>query len=208
MDNTTVLPQIDEQVTTLGLRLATDPLWVEMVKQDTKDILIDHAYCEQKAASSGISLIVGHPDKKELVEVMTQVVAEEWDHFTRVVQEIYKRGYELGPQRSDAYVVALQGFGRKGVTKDEQLLDRLIINAMIEARSCERFKILWQNIADADLAAFYHELMISEAGHYRTFLDLAKTYVRPEKVDERWTEMLRYEAGLMAQRQVRPDRMH
>ncbi len=193
---------------TLGLELATDPRWVNIAEKNIRDILVDHAYCEQKAASSCISLIVQYPDKEKLVEILTPVVAEEWDHFSRVLDQLRLRGFGLGPPRRDEYVVALAKLVRKGGTRDQDLAEKLLMNAMIEARSCERFKILWKNIPDEGLRDFYYELMVSEAGHYRNFLQLAKLYVSPEYVNVRWKEFLHQEAELVGTLAPRGDRMH
>ncbi|GJM29108.1 MAG: tRNA 2-methylthio-N6-isopentenyl adenosine(37) hydroxylase MiaE [Cyclobacteriaceae bacterium] len=192
----------------LGLKLPTDPRWVNIAKKNIEDILVDHAYCEQKAASSCISLIVQYAQFEKLVEVLTPVVAEEWEHFQRVLAHLTKRGYSLGRQRKDEYVAALLSSIPKGGSKVEQLVERLLVNALIEARSCERFKLLWQQINDADLKNFYHELMISEAGHYRNFIKLAKEYQDPAKVQLRWEHWLNLESNIIAALQVRPDRMH
>ena len=148
---------------TLGLELPTDPRWKDIAQKNIHEILVDHAYCEQKAASSCISLIVQFPEREKLVEALTPVVKEEWEHFERVIAELKKRGFGLGPQRKDEYVEGLSKFIKKGGSREEHLVEKLLMNALIEARSCERFKILWKNIPDADLAEFYHELMISEA---------------------------------------------
>ncbi len=192
----------------LGLKLPTDPRWVDIAKKNIDDILIDHAYCEQKAASNGISLIVQFPERTRLVETMTEVVAEEWNHFERVLAELKKRGYQLGHKRSDEYAVRLGKLERKGGRIEQQLMDKLLISALIEARSCERFRLLSEQIADEELKAFYHELMISEAGHYRTFLDLAKEYMPAETVRERWDELLQAEAEIISTMELRGDRMH
>lgn len=193
---------------TLGLELATDPRWTDIAQKNLIDILIDHAYCEQKAASSCISLIIQHPDREKLVEALTPVVAEEWDHFRRVLAELKKRGYSLGPQRKDEYVEELTKFIKKGGSRDQHLVEKLLLNALIEARSCERFKILWKNVSDKDLSEFYHELMISEAGHYKSFLHLAKEYMPEQYVMQRWEEWLEHEAEIMKRMQVRGDRIH
>ena len=192
----------------LGLQLPTDPRWVNIAEKNLEDILVDHAYCEQKAASSCISLIIRFPEKDKLVEMLTAVVAEEWSHFERVVEQLKKRGYGLSPQRKDEYVIALLKTARSGGSRDRQMLDQLLINALIEARSCERFKLLWKNIADPELQKFYYELMVSEAGHYKNFIRLAKEYIPAEEVDERWKELLRLEADIIRNLEVRPDRMH
>lgn len=192
----------------LGLKLATDPLWVNIAEKTIDEILIDHAYCEQKAASTCISLIVQYPERQKLVDELTPIVAEEWGHFRRVLKEMKSRGFELGRNRSDDYVTQLMKFQRQGGREEERLTDRLLISAMIEARSCERFRLLSLHIADDDLKKFYHEFMVSEAGHYRTFIDLAKTYNDEDSVRERWQEMIEFESEIMQSRELRGDRMH
>jgi tRNA-(ms[2]io[6]A)-hydroxylase len=193
---------------TLGLELPTDPRWINIAELHLEDILVDHAYCEQKAASSGISLIIQYPEKDILVERLTAIVAEEWGHFERVVAELRKRGWKLGKQRKDEYVVKLNEVIQKGGSREQQLMEKLLLNALIEARSCERFKILWKNIPDKELAEFYHELMISEAGHYKNFLQLAKEYMPEDVVMNRWHELLAQEAKIVESLAVRGDRMH
>ena len=190
----------------LGLKLATDPRWVDIAQKDIGEILTDHAYCEQKAASQCISLIVGYPEKEKLVEMLTPVVAEEWSHFERVLEELKKRNLKFGKQRKDDYVVKLRGLMRMGSKK--QLLDHLLVMALIEARSCERFKLLWKNIADEGLQKFYYELMVSEAGHYTNFIELANEYFPEEEVKERLDEMLAAEAEIISTMEWRPDRVH
>lgn len=192
----------------MGLELPTDPRWVNIAEKNIREILVDHAYCEQKAASSCISLIVSYPDKEEVVNALTPVVAEEWSHFERVLDELRKRGWALGPQRKDEYVEKLQGLVKKGGSREQQLVEKLLLNALIEARSCERFRLLWQQISDKSLSQFYYELMVSEAGHYKNFLALAKVYMAEEWVMQRWRELLAGEASVVHNLQVRPDRMH
>lgn len=192
----------------LGLKLPTDPRWVDIAEKSIADILTDHAYCEQKAASSCISLIVAFPEREKLVEVLTPVVSEEWGHFRMVLRELKKRGLKLGHKRRDEYVYQLNQLERKGGHIDRQLMDKLLINALIEARSCERFRILSLGLADEDLRQFYHELMISEANHYVNFVDLAKTYMPEEVVKVRLDELLAAEAGIIQNLTIRGDRMH
>ncbi|MEM9324445.1 MAG: tRNA-(ms[2]io[6]A)-hydroxylase [Bacteroidota bacterium] len=199
---------MEQQKTTLGLKLPTDPRWTNIAEKQIEDILVDHAYCEQKAASSCISLIVQYPDKSELVDMLTPVVAEEWAHFERVIEQLRKRGFELGKQRKDEYVIRLSSILKKGGSREQQLVEKLLMNALIEARSCERFKLLWKNIADEELQTFYYELMVSEAGHYHNFLELAKTYMPEDYVMERWAEFLKAEAEILETLEVRGDRMH
>ena len=158
----------------LGLKLPTDPRWVNIAEKSIHEILIDHAFCEQKAATTGISLIVRYSDKEKLVQEVTPLVAEEWGHFRRVLKELDKRGFKLGRKRKDLYVVQLQAQQIKGIA-GMQMLEQLLISALIEARSCERFRLLSLYCADEDLRNFYHEFMISEAGHYRMFIDLANS---------------------------------
>ncbi|WP_025764548.1 tRNA-(ms[2]io[6]A)-hydroxylase [Dyadobacter tibetensis] len=195
-------------ITTLGLELPTDPRWVNIAAMQLGDILIDHAYCEQKAASSCISLIVHYPEKTRLVEVLTPIVAEEWGHFQRVLKELRSRGLSLGRQRKDEYVGQLMKLVRNKGDYEEALLDKLLVCALVEARSCERFKLLSEKLEDAKLVKFYRELMISEAGHYRTFLELAETYCPKELVRQRWKEFLQAEAEIIQGLKPRSDRMH
>jgi tRNA-(ms[2]io[6]A)-hydroxylase len=181
----------------LGLKLPTDPRWINIAEKNIEDILVDHAYCEQKAASTGISLIIQFPEREKLVEVVSPIVAEEWTHFRMVLNELKKRGFKLGPKRVDQYVVELFKLERKGDKIERQLMDKLLISALIEARSCERFRILSENIMDEGLKEFYHELMVSEAGHYITFVDLAKEYMPANEVKQRLDEMLVEEAKII-----------
>lgn len=192
----------------LGLELPTDPRWVNIAEKNISEILIDHAYCEQKAASSCISLIVQYSDKQDLVRMLTPVVAEEWSHFERVLEKLEARGLKLGPQRKDEYVEQLNKVIKKGGSREDQLVERLLMNALIEARSCERFRLLWKEIGDEDLSKFYYELMVSEAGHYKNFLALAKEYKDPRVVEARWRELLAQEAEIVKHLEVRSDRMH
>lgn len=193
---------------TLGLELPTDPRWINIAEKSIEDILVDHAYCEQKAASSCISLIILYPEREKLVDMLTPVVAEEWGHFERVLEELKKRGYKLGRQRKDLYVEALYTVVRKGGSRDQQLVEKLLLNALIEARSAERFRTLWKNIPDQELSIFYYELMVSEAGHYKNFLQLAHEYMPEEYVTARWRELLEQEAEIMRALELRGDRMH
>lgn len=192
----------------LGLKLETDPRWVDVASKTIEEILIDHAFCEQKAASSGISLIVLFPDRQEVVDVVTEIVAEEWSHFERVLKELKKRGYALGPVRKDEYVGRLAKLEKKGGSRNQQLVEKLLLCAMIEARSCERFKLLYEGIADPELKKFYYEFMVSEAGHYTTFIQLAKNYLPEEQVKKRWQEILEGEAEIIRSLEWRSDRVH
>lgn len=192
----------------LNLQLPSDPRWADIASMNLEDILVDHAYCEQKAASSCISLIVRYPDLDELVDVLTPVVAEEWAHFERVMDQIRKRGFAFGKPRKDMYVVKLSEFIQKGGSRMAQLTEYLLMNALIEARSCERFKLLWKNIEDKELQQFYYELMVSEAGHYVNFIELARSFHEPKEVDKRWKEWLAHEAEVLKELEVRGDRMH
>lgn len=181
----------------LHLQLPTDPRWADIAEKNLEDILIDHAYCEQKAASTCISLIIQYPELKELVDTLTPIVAEEWGHFERVLEQLNKRGYSLGKARKDEYVNQLMKHVRKQLGKDAKLIDSLLICALIEARSCERFKMLWNQLEDEELQKFYYELMVSEAGHYTTFITLARNYADREKVDQRWQDLLVIEADII-----------
>ena len=192
----------------LGLELPTDPRWVNIAEMNIKEILIDHAYCEQKAASSCISLIVLFPEKQKLVEYVTPVVAEEWGHFQRVLEKLKERGWSLGKPRKDEYVEKIMTIQKKGGSRDDQLVEKLLLNALIEARSCERFRLLWKEIRDAELQQFYYDLMVAEAGHYKNFISLAKEYHGVEYVLKRWKEWLAAEAEIIKGLEVRGDRMH
>ena len=192
----------------LGLKLPTDPRWVNLAEMQLEDILTDHAYCEQKAASTGISLIQTYPDRTELVEQIVPIVTEEWGHFRMVLAELKKRNLPLGRQRKDVYVNKLIDFQKKGGSPTERFLDQMLIMALIEARSCERFKRLSEGLNDAYLSKFYRRFMESEAGHYTLFIDLAETYIDKDKVRLRWNEWLEFEAELMKEMEVRGDRIH
>lgn len=191
----------------LGLKLPTDPRWAELAKTNLAEVLTDHAWCEQKAASNAISTIVRYPELTDLVEELTRISLEEMEHFGMVHAKIKERGWTLGPERKDPYVHDLAAFIKKGGTREQQLVDRLLFAAMIEARSCERFRMLSETVDDADLRSFYRELMISEAGHYTTFIQFARQYGGKVDVDQRWKEFLEYEASLMS-KYGRKETMH
>jgi tRNA-(ms[2]io[6]A)-hydroxylase len=192
----------------LGLQLATDPRWVDLANLSIEEILTDHAFCEQKAATTCITLVQKYSDRTRLVSELAPVVTEEWGHFRMVLAELEKRGLKLGKQRKDEYVNHLISFQRKGGDFEERFLDQLLTMAMIEARSCERFKRLSEGLPDEYLRNFYRRFMESEAGHYHLFINLAETYLGKEKVKKRWAEWLNYEAGLMKNMEVRGDRIH
>lgn len=192
----------------LGLKLPTDPRWVNLAEMDLAEILTDHAYCEQKAATSCISLIQQYPDKTELVEELAPIVTEEWGHFRLVLHELNKRKLSLGKQRKDEYVNALLQFQQKGGGREASLLEKLLTCALIEARSCERFRLLSLYINDETLRDWYHKFMVAEAGHYVLFIELAKLYASESKVKQRWQEYLDYEANVMKELELRGDRMH
>jgi len=182
----------------LGLKLATDPRWVNIVESNIDEILTDHAWCEQKAASNALTLIVNNPNYTEMVTALLEIVKEEVAHFEQVHELIKKRGGVLGRERRDDYVNELYKFMKKDGSRQQSLVDRLLFSAMIEARSCERFRVLSENIKDAELAKFYRDLMISEAGHYTTFIGFARQHADEIDVDKRWKEWLEYEASIMA----------
>jgi len=192
----------------LGLQLETDPRWVDIASKSIEDILVDHAFCEQKATSTGISLIIRFSEYPELVDEVTEIVAEEWSHFERVLGELKKRGFHLGEPRKDEYVVKLQQIEHKGGSRETQIMEKLLLSALIEARSCERFKLLYENLEDPELKKFYYEFMVSEAGHYITFVNLAKKYNPEDKVKARLKEMLEQEAEIIRSLEWRNDRVH
>ncbi len=192
----------------LGLKLPTDPRWVNLAEKSIEEILTDHAYCEQKAASTCIALIQLYPDKQYLVDRLTPVVIEEWTHFKMVLDELKKRNLSLGYQRKDEYVHKLMEFNIKGGTPEQRFLDKMLMSALIEARSCERFRLLSEGISDISLREFYRKLMIAEALHYTMFIDIASHYLDKEKVKSRWEEWLVYEAEALLQLEIRGDRVH
>lgn len=181
----------------LGLKLPTDPRWVNIAEKNIEEILTDHAFCEQKAASTAISLIVSFPEYPELVEAMIALVKEEMSHFKMVHDRILARGWKLGRDRKDEYVIKLVQFFPKGGSRTTQLVHRLLYAALIEARSCERFKLLSEHIEEQELATFYRNLMKSEANHYTMFLGFARQYGDREEVDKKWQALLDYEAEIM-----------
>lgn len=182
----------------LGLKLATDPRWVNIVESNIEEILTDHAWCEQKAATNAIYIIVNNSEKEELVTEMTRIALEEMEHFQMVHNIIKEKGLVLGRERKDNYVNDLVKFAKKDGSRNDALVERLLFAAMIEARSCERFKVLSKNIQDPELAKFYRDLMISEAGHYTTFLGFAKQYQENINVDTRWKEWIEFESSIIA----------
>jgi len=181
----------------LGLKLPTDPRWVNIVEKNIEDILTDHAYCEQKAASTAVSLIVSFPEYTELVQEMIELVNEEMSHFKMVHDLILERGWILGRDRKDEYVLELLKFFPKGGSRTTQLVHRLLYAALIEARSCERFRLLSEELEDKKLAKFYRKLMISEASHYTMFLKFARQYGDEKEVNVKWQNLLAYEADIM-----------
>lgn len=191
-----------ESIKMLHLKLPTDPRWVNIVAKNIEDILTDHAYCEQKAASAAISFIVGFPDYTELVSEMSDLAQEEMSHFTMVHDLMKERGLTLGRERKDEYVNKLRFYFPKGGSRLESLINRLLVAALVEARSCERFRLLSEELEDKKLAKFYRKLMISEAGHYTMFLRFARQYGDRNVVDQKWQELLEYEATVMKELSV------
>lgn len=181
----------------LGLQLPTDPRWVNIVEKNIEEILTDHAYCEQKAASNAISIIIKFPDYPDVVNAMVELAQEELEHFQMVHNELQKRGLKLGKERRDPYIHDLLSYITKGGDEEQQFVERMLFAAMVEARSCERFRLLSEEISDEELRSFYRDLMESEARHYTLFLKFAKKYATRIDVDQRWKEFLEYEAGLM-----------
>jgi tRNA 2-(methylsulfanyl)-N6-isopentenyladenosine37 hydroxylase len=192
----------------LGLQLPTDPRWVNLAEKSLAEILTDHAYCEQKAATTCISLIQRYSDREKMVTELSPIVTEEWGHFRLVLAELHKRNLKLGKQRKDDYVNALLLFQQKGGHINDRFLDQMLTMALIEARSCERFKRLSEGLDDEYMQKFYRRFMESEAGHYTLFIELAETYIDKEKVRSRWKEWLHYEAEVINNLEVRGDRIH
>ena len=181
----------------LGLKLPTDPRWVNIVEKNIEDILTDHAWCEQKAASTAVSLIVGFPEYTDLIQEMILLIKEEISHFKMVHDKILEHGWVLGRDRKDEYVLQIVRFFPKGGSRTTQLVHRLLYAALIEARSCERFRLLSEELEDKELAEFYRKLMVSEANHYTMFLGFARQYGDRQEVDKKWNELLTFEAEVM-----------
>ncbi|RZJ51274.1 MAG: tRNA-(ms[2]io[6]A)-hydroxylase [Chryseobacterium sp.] len=179
------------------LKLPTDPRWANIAEDNIQEILTDHAWCEQKAATNAIGLITMLPERPDIVTELLAIAQEELEHFGQVLEIIKKRGYTFGRTRKDDYVNELVNFIQKGGHRDTMIVDKMLFAAMIEARSCERFKVLTENIKDEELKIFYKELMISEANHYTTFIGFARELGDPEKVNKRWEEWLEYEAKII-----------
>ena len=191
----------------LHLKLETDPLWVNIVESNIEEILTDHAWCEQKAATNAITIITNNSEYPELVTELLELAKEELEHFQMVHNIIKERGYTLGRERKDSYVNELFKFMNKGGNRTQSLVDRLLFSAMIEARSCERFKVLSENIKDKELADFYRELMISEAGHYTLFITFARKYGKDINVEKRWEELVAFE-GQVIKRYGKSETIH
>jgi len=192
----------------LGLKLKTDPRWVNLAEMSLEDILTDHAYCEQKATTSCISLIQQYPERLRLIEELSPVVTEEWGHFRMVLQEIKKRGLKLGNQRKDEYANKLIVFQKKGGSQTDRLIEKLLTFALIEARSCERFRLLSIELEEKELRNFYHQFMVAEANHYKMFIELARLYGEEGIVNKRWAEYLEYEAKVLDEMTLSGKRMH
>ncbi|MFN8275370.1 MAG: tRNA-(ms[2]io[6]A)-hydroxylase [Flavobacteriaceae bacterium] len=187
-------------MSTFRLQLPTDPRWVNIVEENIAEILTDHAWCEQKAASNAITIVTINSDYQDLVTDMLALAKEEIEHFERVHDIIKKRGLTLGRERKDEYVNELAQYMRSSNngSRVSGFVERMLFSAMIEARSCERFKVLSENIKDPELAEFYRELMESEAGHYTTFIGYARKYGQGIDVEKRWREWLDFEASVIA----------
>lgn len=184
----------------LRLKLPTDPRWVNIVEKNIEEILTDHAWCEQKAATNAITIITINSEFPDLVTDMLALAKEEIEHFQMVNDIIQKRGLVLGRERKDEYVGELAQYMKKSNngSRVSGLVERLLFSAMIEARSCERFKVLSENIKDQELSDFYRDLMESEAGHYTTFITYARKYGIGIDVEKRWKEWLEFEASVIS----------
>jgi len=191
----------------LGLKLPTDPRWVNIAEKNIQEILTDHAYCEQKAASTAISLIITYPEHTDLVKKMTELAMEEMSHFKMVHEKLIERGMKLGRERKDEYVNKIMNFFAKTSDRNQRLINRLLVAALIEARSCERFKLLSEKIKDNDLAKFYNKLMVSEASHYIMFLQLARRFGEKKEVNKLWSSLLNFEAIVISSLGIK-ERIH
>ncbi len=184
----------------LGLQFETETSWVDIAKDDLHQILTDHAFLEQKAASNAVSIIINYSEETDLVKEMSNIAIEEMQHFKMVHLLMVKRGMVLGREQKNDYAIKLQKFFNKTKDRTNALVQRLLVAALIEARSCERFKVFSENMEDEELAKFYKNLMISEANHYTTFLSFARKYQDRAIVDEKWNALLAFEAEMMHER--------
>lgn len=184
----------------LGLQFETETSWAEIAKDNLQQILTDHAFLEQKAASNAVSLIINYSEETELVKEMSNIAIEEMQHFKMVHLLMVKRGMVLGREQKNDYAIRLQKFFPKTKDRTDALIQRLLVAALIEARSCERFKVFSENMEDVELKKFYKNLMISEANHYTTFLNFARQYQDRDIVDKKWKALLQFEAEMMRER--------
>ena len=160
----------------------TDPAWAREAAADLDAVLIDDAHCEMKAATNAMSLVMRHPSDLALVRALTELAREELDHFRRVLHFIDRRGLDLGAPPVDAYAAELRtAMNRLPQANIPNLVDRLLVGALIEARSCERFKLLLDVLpagTPSEIRVLYDELFACEARHYRTYVDLATQALR------------------------------
>lgn len=184
----------------LGLKFETETSWAEIAENDLQQILTDHAFAEQKAASNAVSIIINYSEETEMVQAMSEIAIEEMQHFKMVHDIMIARGMVLGREQKNDYAKHLHSFFQKTSDRTDALIQRLLIAALIEARSCERFKVFSDNLNDEELSAFYKDLMISEANHYTTFLGFARKYQDRKIVDKKWEGLLAYEAEFMKNR--------
>lgn len=179
----------------LCLKCETNPGWIKSAMANLNSVLIDHAHCEKKAAATGMSLLSAYPDKTEISLTMSDLVEEEIGHYRSVVKIIDEKGIKLNYDTGDLYVKELLSYINKN--EPRRLLDRLLTAGIIEARSCERLQILAENINDEILKKFYTELAASEAGHYVTFIKLAKLYFEEKEVNQRLDELTNIERNIV-----------
>lgn len=179
----------------LELASETDPRWLEEAVQDMDLILLDHAHCEKKAASTAMSTLFRYQDQPQLVAPLAALAREELDHFLQVLAVMKGRGVPFRAAVPSAYGARLHKAVRK--RDPEHLLDTLLVAALIEARSCERMKLLADALPDRALAEFYRELLAAEARHFHTYLDMARSFTERAQVMERLRELAAHEARVL-----------
>jgi tRNA-(ms[2]io[6]A)-hydroxylase len=189
----------------LSLHSATASRWIEQVSANVEELLIDHAHCEKKAAGTAMNLLFAYVENAELCRAMTEIVQEELSHFHLVLALLGRRGIRFRRIRPSAYGPRLQAMVRK--LEPGRAVDRLLVAALIEARSCERFGLLRDRLPDAELAEFFGSLFESEARHHSTYVRLAKNFAPEEAVRRRLEELAAAEALVIADGEAQP-RMH
>jgi tRNA-(ms[2]io[6]A)-hydroxylase len=189
----------------LNLHSASPARWLLQASTNLDELLIDHAHCEKKAAGVAMNLLFAYVEDAELCRAMTEIVQEELSHFHLVLDLLQRRGISFRRLRPSTYGDRLHALVNK--QEPQRAVDRLLVAALIEARSCERFAMLRDHLPDAELSTFYGSLFESEARHHSTYVRLAKSFAPEETVRRRLDELALAEAAIIAEGEEAP-RMH